>query len=106
EGGTTIRIYPLRGAAKDIKVWTGEGGHGGGDVLMLDDVFSSTKKNDKYLRAADQRAGAYSILTGVAANLSMAQGKEIIIAELVKNIGRPEFPTMPKHTDPIEMPPK
>ena len=106
EGGTTIRIYPLRGAAKDIKVWTGEGGHGGGDVLMLDDVFSLNKKVDKYLRAADQRAGAYSLLTGVAANISMMQGKEILIADLVKNIGRPEFTPMPKHTDPIDMPPK
>jgi hypothetical protein len=106
EGGTTIRIYPLRGAPKDIKAWTGEGGHGGGDVVMLDDVFSSNRKSDKYLRAADQRAGAYSLLTGVAANISMAQGKEIIIADLVKNIGRPEFPPMPKHTEPIDMPPK
>jgi len=73
---------------------------------MLDDVFSLNKKVDKYLRAADQRAGAYSLLTGVAANISMMQGKEILIADLVKNIGRPEFTPMPKHTDPIDMPPK
>ena len=83
-----------------------EGGHGGGDVLMLDDIFNPVKKEDKYMRCADQRAGAYSLLTGVAANLSMTSGKEIIIDDLVKNIGRPDYPTMPNHRDAVPMPDK
>jgi hypothetical protein len=41
---------------------------------LLEDIFSLTPKPDKYLRAADQRSAAYSILTGVAANRSMASG--------------------------------
>ena len=35
---------------------------------MLDDLFLPQKPADKYMRAADQRGGAYSILTGIAAN--------------------------------------
>lgn len=104
EGGTSIRVYPLRGTYKEIKVWTGEGGHGGGDVVMLDDIFSIKGKNDKYLRAADHRAGAYSILTGIAANKSIVEGKEIIVADLVNNLQRPDFPQMPNHSVPIDMP--
>jgi predicted dehydrogenase len=105
-GGETTKVFPIRGAAYDVEVWKGEGGHGGGDVVMLDDIFNPVKKTDKYLRNADQRAGAYSLLTGVAANHSMATGKEIKIADLVKNIGMPDYPVMPNHTDPIPMPDK
>ncbi len=104
--GTYIRIFPLRGPAYQADVWTGEGAHAGGDQVMLNDVFGVEKKKDKFLRAADQRAGAYSLLTGVAANHSMTSGKEILIADLVKNIGQPDYPAMPNHTDAVPMPEK
>jgi len=74
--------------------------------VMLDDLFLSKKPTDKYLRASDQRAGAYSILTGIAANHSFKNGQEIKIAELVTGIGYPEFPPMPMHADPVPMPPR
>ena len=44
-------------------------------ACMLDDLFDPRAEPDKYLRAADQRGGAYSILTGIAANQSMATGQ-------------------------------
>lgn len=106
EGGTTTKIFPIRGVPYSVEVWTGQGGHGGGDTVMLDDLFSTTKKVDKYMRTADQKQGAYSILTGIAANNSIATGKEIKIADLVQNIGKPEYPQMPNHTDPVPMPSK
>jgi len=106
EGGTSTKIFPIRGTVYDVKIWEGTGGHGGGDILMLTDIFGAEKVNDKYLRCADQRAGAYSLLTGVAANLSMVSGKEILIDELVKNIGRPDYPVMPNHKDAVPMPDK
>jgi hypothetical protein len=62
--GTYIRIYPLRPAAYEVPVWSGEGDHGGGDAVMLDDLFLPEKPADKYLRASDQRGGAYSIISG------------------------------------------
>jgi predicted dehydrogenase len=105
-GGEYIKIFPIRGLATDVPVWKGEGGHGGGDTVMLDDIFSPVKKADKYLRCADQRAGAYSLLTGVAANYSMATGKEIKIDDLVKEIGMPDYPAMPSHQEAVPMPDK
>jgi len=106
-GGTYIRVYPLRAPAYEVDLWpAGEGGHAGGDNVMLDDLFLPEKKPDKYLRASDQRAGAYSILTGIAANHSFKNGKEIRIKDLVSNIGYPDYPPMPTHEDPVPMPPR
>jgi predicted dehydrogenase len=106
KGGTTTKIIPLRGAAHQVDVWTGKGGHGGGDKILLDDLFLPEKKKDKYLRTADQRSGAYSILTGVAANISIANGEFINISDLVKNIGYPDYPEMPSRTGSLPMPEK
>jgi hypothetical protein len=105
-GGTHIRTIPLRGAAKEYKVWSGKGSHGGGDRVLLDDVFLPGNKKDKYQRAADQRSGAYSILTGVAANTCFKVNDEVHIADLVKNIGYPDYPKMPSRTGPLPMPKK
>jgi predicted dehydrogenase len=104
--GTYIRIYPLRAPAYEVEVWKGQGGHGGGDPVMLDDLFLPEKPADKYLRASDQRGGAYSILTGIAANHSFTTGKAVNIADLVANIPLPEYPVMPTHEAPVPMPPR
>ncbi len=106
EGGTETKIIPLRGPAYTVDVWTGEGGHGGGDKIMLDDLFLPEKKEDKYLRAADQRGGAWSILTGISANLSFETGKAVRTADLVNNIGYPDYPAMPDRQASLPMPAK
>jgi predicted dehydrogenase len=106
-GGTYIRIYPLRAPAYEVSLWpTNTGGHGGGDTVMLDDMFLPEKKADKYLRAADQRGGAYSILTGVAANHSFVTGETVKIADLVSGVALPDYPAMPSVTDSVPMPPR
>jgi predicted dehydrogenase len=102
--GTYIRIYPLREPAYEVKPWSGEGGHGGGDDVMLKELFSPERITDKYLRAADQRAGAYSMLVGAAANRCFTTGQPVKIADLVTNIGRPEYPAMPDHAGRVPMP--
>lgn len=104
--GTWIRIYPLRSPAYEVELWTGEGGHGGGDPILLDDIFSPDKKPDQYKRAADHRAGAYSILIGVAANISFGTGNSVRISELVSGLEPPDYPEMPSRKDPIPMPPR
>ncbi len=101
----SIRIVPLRGEAYDISPWTGEGSHGGGDKVMLDDLFLPGKPADKYLRASDHRGGAYSILTGIAANHSFKTGKVVVIADLVPGMHLPEYPAMPSHDESVPMPP-
>ncbi len=104
DGGVTTRVIPLRGAPIDHAPWTGEGGHGGGDDVMLDDIFLPEKKTDKYKRAADHRSGAYSILTGIAANVSFDTRAEVRVADLVHDIGYPDYAAMPSHVQPVPMP--
>jgi len=105
--GTYIRIFPLRAPAYEVPLWpAGQGGHAGGDKVMLDDLFLPTKPADKYLRASDQRGGACSILTGIAANHSFISGKAVQIADLVPGIQLPDYPPMPTHDQPVPMPPK
>ncbi len=105
ERGTHIRIVPHFSPAYDVDVWTSRGGHGGGDSRILDDLFSADPPADPYLTAADQRAGAYSILTGVAANHSMRTGKQIRIADLVHDIGMPDYAPMPTGDEPLSFEP-
>ena len=93
--GTHIHVIPQDAPSYKPELWTGEGGHGGGDPLLLADLFSSNPPADKYLRKADQRAGAWSILTGVAANRSMATGQPVMIEDLVPGIAMPDYPEMP-----------
>ncbi|MGN6553925.1 MAG: Gfo/Idh/MocA family protein [Verrucomicrobiota bacterium] len=103
--GTYIRIFPMRAPAYEVEIWKGQGAHGGGDKVMLDDLFLPDVPADKYMRASDQRGGAYSILTGIAANHSFISGKAVEIAELVPNIPLPDYPPMPSRTGPLPMPP-
>ncbi len=97
--GTNIHIFPQREAAYEVEVWTGEGGHGGADPVMLSYIFDpDSQEEDKYLRAADERSGSYSILTGVAGNKSIETGQPVKISDLVSNVGMPDYPEMPKET--------
>ncbi len=106
EGGTFTRFIPLRGTVKDFEPWSGEGGHGGGDAVLLDDLFLPEKKKDKYLRAADQRSGAYAMLIGASANLCFKTGQPIKIKDLVQNVNYPDYPEMPSRTESLPMPQK
>jgi predicted dehydrogenase len=102
--GTRIRVFPHFKPAYELDVWTGAGGHGGGDIVMLKEIFEPGGEPDKYLRAADQRGGAYSILTGIAANRSLETGKLVVVGNLVKRIGRPDYSPMPGRSDAIPLP--
>jgi predicted dehydrogenase len=104
ENGVKIRVIPLRGSAEDIVPWTAEGDHGGGDRLMLEDIFTPGTTPDKYLRAADERAGACSILVGIAANRSLETGGQVRISDLVPDLPRPDYVPMPTRNDPVPMP--
>ncbi len=59
---------------KTIKVPHGGSGHGGGDVAPAGHALSGADVPDPLNHLAGSRAGAMSILTGVAANRSMALG--------------------------------
>jgi predicted dehydrogenase len=103
--GTTIKVFPHWKPAYQIDVWQGEGGHGGADPVIHGYLFDPANQPvDRYLRAADQRAGSYSILTGIAANRSMERGAPVRIDDLVPDIGMPDYPPMPSADEPLAMP--
>jgi predicted dehydrogenase len=102
--GTKIKIFPHFRSGYEVECWQSKGGHGGADPVMLETLFSPNPPEDKYMRAADQRAGAWSILTGVAANRSMERGQPVRIADLVRGLEEPDYPPMPSPTEPLERP--
>ena len=103
-GGVTTRVIPIRGRSRTLEPWTGAGGHGGGDKVMLDEIFLPDPPADKYLRASSEHAGAASILIGVAANRSFATGQPVVIKQLVTGLDYPAYAPMPSRTGPVPMP--
>lgn len=99
-----IRIVPLRGDAIDIEPASGQGSHGGGDTVLLADLFGATVQEDTLMRAADERSGAYSMLVGAAANQCFKTGGPVRIESLIRDLKRPQFPKMPSKLDRLPMP--
>jgi len=75
-----ITVFPMFSAPWKAEFCVGEGGHGGGDNAMLADLFGEPA-HDPLQRAADHRAGAMSILTGIAGNISMQQQRPVNFRE-------------------------
>ncbi|MGP4113841.1 Gfo/Idh/MocA family oxidoreductase [Streptomyces sp. 4N509B] len=65
---------------EEIPIPQGEGGHGGGDRLMLDDVFRGPG-DDPLGRPAGYLDGIRSVLVGAAANLSAASGRTVRLTD-------------------------
>ena len=86
EGATNgVRLihFPTRSAPREIPIVHKEGGHGGGDNVMLDDIFG-VPQDDPFKRSAGYVEGAMSILTGIAANKSFAAGLPVEVDTLVR----------------------
>jgi predicted dehydrogenase len=80
--GKRLVMNPMFGKPYDIPFEEGKGGHGGGDLVMLNDIFGDPAP-DRFKRAASHIDGAYSILTGIAANKSIASGGPVKISDLL-----------------------
>lgn len=81
--GQKITVYPMFGAPYQVEAEEGIGGHGGGDTVMLNDIFG-TPVEDPFHRAANHIDGARSILTGIAANRSIRTGLPVQVKDLVR----------------------
>lgn len=77
-----IRVYPMFGLPHDVEVPAGDGGHGGADPILLEQLFSPNPPADPFRRAASHIDGAASILVGISANESMQTGKMVVIDDL------------------------
>jgi hypothetical protein len=102
----SLRVFPLRKPPYAVAPRAGTGGHGGGDAVMLADLFAPAPGVDPLLRAADERSGAYAMLVGAAANRCFATGESVRIADLVHGVAAPDYPRMPSRSAPLPMPPK
>ena len=78
-----IMVYPMFSQPYKVDVIDGKGGHGGGDPVLLNDIFG-VPEHDPFNRAASHIDGAMSILTGIAANKSIASGLPVDIAGLLR----------------------
>ncbi|MBN1286937.1 MAG: Gfo/Idh/MocA family oxidoreductase [Anaerolineae bacterium] len=79
-----IRAFPMFQAPYEVDIPAARGGHGGGDPVMLAQIFSPNPPEDPYKRAASHIDGAASILLGISANHSMRTGQLIHVDDLLK----------------------
>jgi predicted dehydrogenase len=79
-----IAVHPMFGAAYEVEIPPGEGGHGGADPVMLEQLFSPSPTPDPYHRAASHVDGAASLLVGFAANESICTERLVHVDDLFR----------------------
>ena len=80
-GGQRLTLQRHWEVAQDIKIEEGEGGHGGGDALLLADIFRGPGE-DWLERPSTWVDGVRSIAVGMAGNESLRTGLPVKIADL------------------------
>lgn len=80
----SVTVFPMFGEPYEVTVQEQAGGHGGGDPVLLNDLFG-VPVPDPFHRAASHVDGVMSILTGIAANKSMATGLPVQVKELLEH---------------------
>lgn len=79
--GTRLRLQRHWSLAQDHPIPDGDGPHGGGDSLLLDDIFLPTPAPDPLRRRAGLLDGLRASGIGIAANLSLDTGHPVRLAE-------------------------
>lgn len=79
--GERLLVQRHWGTPVEVPVPQIEGGHGGGDALLLRDVFAGPHA-DPLGRPADWTDGVRSIAVGIAGNRSLLTGLPVLIGEL------------------------
>ena len=79
---TRVVLRPHWSKPVELPEIASEGGHGGADKRLLKDIFAPKGDDPLGLRAS-HIDGAYSILTGIAANKSFATGMPVSVTDLV-----------------------
>lgn len=79
----TVDYFPLFGSKEIIHVVQNKGGHGGGDPLLLEDIFLGNDPRRNYEILAGAKAGGYSIAVGEALWRSTKENRSIKIDDLL-----------------------
>lgn len=79
----SLTVHPIVGKPYEVDIEEGEGGHGGGDPVLLRDIFGEPIE-DRFNRAATHIDGVKSILTGIAGNISIKTGRPVKLDSLVE----------------------
>ncbi|OXM87638.1 Gfo/Idh/MocA family protein [Paenibacillus rigui] len=79
----TIDYFPLFGSKETIHVVHREGGHGGGDPVLLEDLFLGPDPARPYTILSGSEDGAYSIGTGEAVWRSVKEKRAVRIDEVL-----------------------
>lgn len=88
EDAMTTTLHLAGGRPEAVEVWAGHGDHGGADPVMLGYLFEpESMEPDRYNRASTHKEGAWSILTGIAANASIASGLTVDVDKMLKEAG-------------------
>jgi hypothetical protein len=80
-GGQRLTLQRHWQPAEDVKILEGEGGHGGGDALLLADVFRGPGE-DWLVRPSTWVDGVRSVAVGMAGNESLRTGLPVAVADL------------------------
>lgn len=84
EGEKYLRLQKMFESPVELEIPKAVGGHGGGDAGVLDRIFNPDAPEDPLGRDASHIDGAASILTGIAANRSIATGQPVDLDSLLK----------------------
>ena len=88
EDNMTTTLHLHGGLPENLEVWQGSGDHGGADPVMLGYLFDPEgTPPDLYGRASTHREGAWSILTGIAANRAIATGQTVDVDTMLAEAG-------------------
>ncbi len=78
-----LTFFPLFGSRETIHVVQREGGHGGGDPIVQEDLFLGVDPIRPYQILSGSRDGAYAVATGEALWRSVKERKSIFIEDLL-----------------------
>ena len=85
---TRLVVQPLFSQPLELALPAAEGLHSGGDKVMLEHLFRGGQ-DEGFAQAADERAGVWSALVGIAANSSLASGSPVELTEIAAGIPQP-----------------
>lgn len=81
----TIDYFPLFGGKENIHVVQNKGGHGGGDPLLLEDIFMG-ERDREYKILSGARDGALSVAVGESVWKSVREHRVVTISEVLGGV--------------------